>query len=142
MEFLKFINYNYYQEKAAYQLMNQFPFLRRHRSDYEYYQVEWFHETNKPFVLILNIIENGMLIRKEWYEYHNNNWNFIGYLLRKDCIIYYKWQVWQRNKNDFPTFEHYLQYIKNRPNTRSDEEIARAFPDWFFSNYHTMQLMK
>lgn len=140
MELLKMINQDLHYRKALDRLFIQFPEIKDKGSDM--YEIEWFHEADKPYVLVLNRYSNGKFIRKEWYEYYKSTWNYVGYLSREACIQYYRWQAWQKNKRDFPTFEGYMQYMSTRSGATTDEEAAQRFPEGYFTQYRSMRLKK
>lgn len=52
MELLKIINQDLYYRKALDRLFIQFPEIKG--AGTSLYEVEWFHEADKPFVLVLN----------------------------------------------------------------------------------------
>lgn len=140
MELLKLINENLYQRKASNRLNAQFSQLKL--SSYNTYLVKWFREVDQPYVLILNRYHNGKIDRKEFYEYYKGNWNYVGYLPREACIKHYKWQAWQKNKLDFPTYEGYIRYMASITTATTDEEAAERFPESYFAHYRTLELKK
>lgn len=145
MEFLKIINQELHYRKALERLCVQFPeIIGNGAYVWDIFRVEWFREADKPYVLILNKYEKGRVIRKEWYEYYKGNWNYIGFLPRKECILCYRRQAWQKNHDhDFPTFEIYLRHVSSpKANCTTDEQAAQRFPENYFTQYHTMRLKK
>ena len=140
MELLKIINRDLYWRKALNRLEAQFPQIKLGDSDK--YEVEWFHEVDRPYVMILNCYRNGKIDRKEFYEYYKGNWNYVGYLPREACIKHYRWQAWQKNKQDFPTYEAYMRYTASRSTSTTDEQAAERFPESYFKRYPKLDLKK
>ena len=139
-EFSKVFNECHYQRKAYERLIVQFPQLQGIAADSIEgpWQVEWFKEADKPYVLVMNVLDNNKLIRKEWYEYYKGEWHYKGYLSREKCIQHYRWADWERNKNafrDIKEFDEWLSEPDHKHYRISDEKAARRILDDYFSNY-------
>lgn len=135
-----------HRHKAIDRMKAQFPQIIDKNNDfgfdYSMFETKWYE--TQPYVLILNCIENGRLIRKEWYEYDKSSWDYVGYLARERCIEIYRWQAWKKNIKDFPKYDDYATYMisRSRWSDEETEEQARRFPEVYFEQYRSLNLKK
>ena len=137
-----------YRRKAIDRMRAQFPQILDENScsgyDNRMFEVKWYESAEQPYILILNCIEYGKLVRKEWYEYYQSRWNYVGCLKREKCIEIYRWQAWEKNINDFPNYDDYARYMITRSKWSDEEteEQARRFPKIYFDQYNSLNLEK
>ena len=133
-----------YINKAFERLFLQFPHLKGTKANCFYgpWEIKCFEEAGRPYVVVINVIQNDRLVRNEWYEYYKKKWNYVGYWTREDCISYLREQVWKNNEHCFKNYQEYIQYVRDKGLYTPDEKLARMLPDSYFTKYHDFGLKK
>ena len=133
-----------YMNKAFERLFLQFPHLKGTDANpfYGPWEIKCFEGAGKPYVVVINVIQNDRLVRNEWYEYYKGKWNYVGYWTREDCISYLREKSWKKNEHCFKNRQEFIQFERDNGYYTPDEEVARMLPDDYFTEYHYFGLKK